>query len=279
MLFSMIIEYPFAINYLMPKEHPMNKSTSQIKPLKIWGSLFLVILSAGTAAYLILKFIPVLVEKNHTPFLSLYLPLWIGFMAFYFALSLVAYRLEGNPFTLAHFTKRYRLGKIQGKDWWWFAALLGTFVIAVGGLGIFGEKLSSLPGLSMPAAFPLDLYPGYPGGLVPGEFMGVSLKGQWWIVGVYFLGWVLNIFGEEFWFRGYMLPRQEAAYGKWAWVSHGLIWALNHIWQVWTLVILLPYAFLWSFIIQGGQKTWIPTIVHGLGNLIPLVLIIVGVVR
>jgi membrane protease YdiL (CAAX protease family) len=219
-----------------------------------------------------------MVERNHTPFLYLYLPWWIGFMTFYFMLSLVAYRLEGNSLSLAHFTKRYRLGKIQGKDWWWFAALLGTFVIALSGLGVFGEKLSSLPGLSMPAVFPPELNPSAPSGLIPGEFMGVSLKGQWWIAGVYFLGWALNIFGEEFWFRGYMLPRQEVAYGKWAWVSHGLIWALNHIWQVWTLVILLPYAFLWSFIIQRGQKTWIPIIVHGLGNLIPLVLIIVGVV-
>lgn len=40
--------------------------------------------------------------------------------------------------------------------------------------------------------------------------MGVRLKGQWWIAVIYFIGWGLNIFGEEFWFRGYMLPRQES---------------------------------------------------------------------
>lgn len=199
-------------------------------------------------------------------------------MALYFFVSLVAYRREGNPLTWDHFRARYRLRPIQGRDWRWFVALLGTFIVAIALLGLFGNKLSSLPGLSMPASFPPELNPSHPDGLKAGEFMGVALKGKWWIAIVYFVGWMLNILGEEFWFRGYMLPRQEAAYGEWAWSVHGLIWALNHLWQLWTLVILLPYSFLWSYIIQKGENTWIPIIVHGLGNLIPLVVIVIGVI-
>jgi membrane protease YdiL (CAAX protease family) len=130
----------------------------------------------------------------------------------------------------------------------------------------------------MPAAFPAELDPSNPEGRVPGEFMRVELKGQWWIAVVYFLGWVLNIFGEEFWFRGFMLPRQEVAYGRWAWSLHGLVWTINHLFQVWTLVILFPYAFLWSYIIQRGKNTWIPIIAHGAANLIPLIVIIIGVI-
>jgi len=249
-----------------------------IKPLNIWWSLILVLLPAGTAALLIHFLIPFIVREHSIPFLYAYLPWWIGFMSLYFVSSFVAYRLEGNPLTLTHFANRYRLRKMRGGDWLWFAALLTTFVIAIAGLAVWGEKLSSLPGLSMPTAFPAELNPSNPAGMVPGEFMGVSLEDQWWIAGVYFIGWMLNIFGEEFWFRGYMLPRQEAAYGKWAWSVHGLIWALNHVWQVWTLVILLPYSFLWSFIIQRGKNTWIPIVIHGLGNLVPLIVIIAGVI-
>jgi membrane protease YdiL (CAAX protease family) len=253
-------------------------NTTNIKPLNIWWSLILVLIPAGTAALLIHFVIPGIIRKHNIPFLYAYLPWWIGLMSLYFVGSLIAYRLEGNPLTLSHFANRFRLRKIQGRDWLWFAALLTTFVIVMAGVALWGKELSSLPGLSMPTEFPAELNPSKPGGMVPGEFMGVSLKGQWWIAVVYFIGWVLNIFGEEFWFRGYILPRQEAAYGKWAWSVHGLIWALNHVWQVWTLVILLPYSFLWSFIIQRGKNTWIPIIIHGLGNLIPLILIIVGVI-
>ena len=51
-------------------------------------------------------------------------------------------------------------------------------------------------------------------GLLPRGFraysMGMPLAGKWWVAVVFFVaGWLLNIFGEEFWFRGYILPRQE----------------------------------------------------------------------
>jgi membrane protease YdiL (CAAX protease family) len=199
-------------------------------------------------------------------------------MLIYFIASFAAYKLEGNVFTLSQFAHRYRLHRIRGREWFWFFALLITFAIALAGLGIWGDELSSLPALSMPAAFPAELDPSNPEGRVPGEFMGVELKSQWWIAVVYFLGWVLNIFGEEFWFRGFMLPRQEVAYGRWAWSLHGLVWTINHLFQVWTLVILFPYAFLWSYIIQRGKNTWIPIIAHGAANLIPLIVIIIGVI-
>jgi len=165
--------------------------------------------------------------------------------------------------------------------WWASESNLGWVIgtiIAIAGLNFLGGTLSSIPLFSMPPEFPPELNPNHPNGLITGEFMGLPLKGQWWLVIVYFIGWVLNIFREEFWFRRYILPRQEVAYGNRAWISHGVIWAANHLFQVWTLVILFPYAFLWSYFIQRGKNTCIPIIVHGLGNFIPLVVIIIGVI-
>jgi membrane protease YdiL (CAAX protease family) len=256
----------------------MNEQPPRVKPLNTWRSLILVGIPAVTSAVLLYFVIPPVVEGSGIPFLYLYLPWWIGFMAMFFVASIVAYRLEGNPVGLSHFARRYRLRAIRGRDWLWLAALMVTLVIALAGIAVFGEKLSSLPGLTMPALFPPEINPSHPSGRVAGEFMGVSLKGRWWIAVVYFVGWVVNILGEEFWFRGYMLPRQEAAYGDRAWILHGALWALQHLWQLWTLVIFLPYSFLWSFIIQRGKNTWIPIIVHGLANLVGLVVIVVGVI-
>lgn len=256
----------------------MKQQVPNVRPLSIWQSLMLVLLPAVPAALLIHLLVPVMVRQYSIPFLFAYLPWWIGFETLFLVAAFVAYRLEGNPPTWAQFACRYRLRRMKGQDWLWFAALLTTFVLVAIGLSVWGKELSSLPGLPVSTAFPAELNPSNPTGMIAGEFMGAPLRGQWWIAALYFIGWVLNIFGEEFWYRGYMLPRQEAAYGKWAWGVHGLIWALHHVWQVWTLVLLLPYSFLWSFIIQRGKNTWIPIVVHGLANLVPLGMIVVGVI-
>lgn len=44
--------------------------------------------------------------------------------------------------------------------------------------------------------------------------MGMPLEVKWWVAVVFVGGWLLNIFGEESWFRGCILPRQELAMGK-----------------------------------------------------------------
>jgi hypothetical protein len=44
----------------------------------------------------------------------------------------------------------------------------------------------------------------------PHDFMGLPLQGQWWVAVYYTLVLVCaNIAGEELWWRGYLLPRQE----------------------------------------------------------------------
>jgi membrane protease YdiL (CAAX protease family) len=46
--------------------------------------------------------------------------------------------------------------------------------------------------------------------------------GRYWILLIWVPYWVLNIMGEEILWRGTMLPRQELAFGKWAWLFHGI---------------------------------------------------------
>jgi membrane protease YdiL (CAAX protease family) len=49
----------------------------------------------------------------------------------------------------------------------------------------------------------------------PKDFMGMPLRGAWWIL-IYYAVLILvcNIGGEELWWRGYVLPRQELAFGR-----------------------------------------------------------------
>ena len=108
--------------------------------------------------------------------------------------------------------------------------------------------------------------------------MGMPLKGNWWIVVVYFIGWFFNIVGEEFWFRGYILPRQELAFGKNAWVVNALMFTLTHIYQPWILIAILPSILLLVYVVQTHKNTWISIIQHGVVNIGVLILLVVGVV-
>jgi len=89
-------------------------------------------------------------------------------------------------------------------------------------------------------------------------------KGRYWLLLVWAPYWVLNILGEEFLWRGVMLPRQEVAFGKNAWLIHGAGWGLFHIAFGWQLMItLIPLIFIQSYIVQRTKNSWIGVIMHG----------------
>ena len=89
-------------------------------------------------------------------------------------------------------------------------------------------------------------------------------KGRYWLLLVWFPYWILNILGEEILWRGVMLPRQEIAFGKNAWVIHGFGWGLFHIAFGWQLLItLIPLIFIQSYIVQKTKNSWIGVIMHG----------------
>ncbi len=88
-------------------------------------------------------------------------------------------------------------------------------------------------------------------------------KGRYWLLLIWLPYWILNILGEEILWRGVMLPRQEIAWGKHAWLFHGLGWGLFHIafgWQM--LITLLPLIFIQSYLVQRTKNSWVGVIMH-----------------
>ena len=55
------------------------------------------------------------------------------------------------------------------------------------------------------------------------DFVGAPLPGNWSVFILYAIILSFNIFGEELWWRGYILPRQELSHGRFTWLIHGLI--------------------------------------------------------
>ena len=88
-------------------------------------------------------------------------------------------------------------------------------------------------------------------------------SGRYWILGVWFPYWILNIMGEEILWRGVILPRQEIVFGEYAWLIHAIGWGIFHIafgWQL--LLILLPVLLIQSYVVQRRRNSWVGVIIH-----------------
>lgn len=145
---------------------------------------------------------------------------------------------------------RLRFRRMGRKEWIWCVAGLAA-VSLLSGLALKGVEL---------VAGQFDHSPPFM------AFEPLS-KGRYWLLLVWLPYWILNIFGEEFLWRGVMLPRQEAALGKYAWLFHGFGWGLFHVafgWQL--LVTLLPLIFIQSLVVQKTQNSWTGVIMHAAMN-------------
>jgi membrane protease YdiL (CAAX protease family) len=88
-----------------------------------------------------------------------------------------------------------------------------------------------------------------------------------WILLAWIPLYVSNILGEELCWRGYLLPRQEVAAGRGAWLLNGVCWCLFHWSFGWQIMLLtLPISLILPAIVQRRQSTWVGIIIHGLFN-------------
>lgn len=200
--------------------------------------------------------------------------------------SLIGLRAEGRPLTRAALRQRFRLHKLDRRAWVW---TLGTLVAAYLLVGLF----TALNGLLLSSGL-LAAPPWIPAFLAPisaqaagGDLFAIyaaafgGLAGNWTALFLYLLLLFFNIVGEEFWWRGYILPRQEAALGGRAWLVHGLLWWAFHAFKWWDLLPLLPVCLLISLLAQRTRNSTPAIIVHAIFNgmaLIPLLLAVSGLI-
>jgi membrane protease YdiL (CAAX protease family) len=249
--------------------------SESIKPISLWKSL---LLFAATSALIFVGVyygIPAL-QSQRLSFLAAYLICFYTPFVLIFLIALVVYWMEGNDLTRAAFAARYRLRGMDGKTWLWTVGLVVFCLLVFVGLSFTGKWLATIPLFAPPEFFPAEINPTKE--MVAGVFMDTPLKGNWWIVLAYLVGWFFNIVGEELLWRGYLLPRQELAYGRHAWLVHGILWALWHVFWKWNLLAILPVALAIPFVVQRTRNTWVGIIAHGTANFIPLIVIVIGVV-
>jgi len=222
--------------------------TEKIKKLGLSAS-FAIYIPAAALMYILTKYlIPYLSDvTGQETILFWFIVGGLGIFTPLILTGLLILRSEGYKSSKSTWVERLRFRKLTRKDILWsIAGLISVGILS----GLIMKGLELLTGK-------FDHSPAFM------SFEPLS-EGRYWLLLVWLPYWILNILGEEFLWRGVMLPRQEAAFGKHAWLIHGFGWGLFHIAFGWQLLItLIPLIFIQSYIVQRAKNSWIGVLMHG----------------
>lgn len=265
---------PALIRPLITKE----QRTLPLPPQKaIWHFLL-----AGLVVRLaIYHFLPFLTDQGLTPF-EAFVVSFIAPLAILFALAFGAVQAEGVPMTTRALAARFRLQRLTWRQLSWIVVgFAAAGVISMLLAPTQGWLLRQFPALQPPASLPPLMNPllqsaQWP--VVVTAWMGSAAVGNWGYAVLALLLFFFNIFGEELYWRGVLLPRQELVHGRTTWLVHGLMWNLFHLpFYPWYLLYGLPITLAVSFVAQKTGNTWTAILLHGVANLTAYALLI-GVV-
>jgi membrane protease YdiL (CAAX protease family) len=256
--------------------------TRALKPLPLSSALLYFGIPALVFVLSVYYLIPYFMGQGHTEFLSYSLALLIP-LVFMLAASLIALRIEGYPVNWESIKQRFRLRRMDKADWIWTGVSLVIMLVSAGIFGVLGQILVTNGIIPLPSKIPTALLDPT---VDPANLMNVfinavgpNVKGNWGLVILMLVLLFFNIIGEEFWWRGLILPRQELTYGTNTWLIHGTLWALFHAFKYWSVIGLLPVCLALSYVAQRRQNTWPGIITHfivnGLG-LIPVIGVVLG---
>ena len=224
------------------------ETKTELKKLGILGS-FAIYIPAALLMYALTKYLIPYLSKvtGQETILFWFIVAGLGVFTPLIITAIMILKFEGYKISKTTWIERLRFRKITAKDLIW--SIVGLILIVVFS-GMIMKALELIIGK-------FDHSP---------AFMSFEplTKGRYWLLIIWLPYWILNILGEEFLWRGIMLPRQEIAFGKYAWLIHGFGWWLFHIAFGWQLLItLIPIIFIQSFIVQKTKNSWNGVIIHG----------------
>jgi membrane protease YdiL (CAAX protease family) len=184
-----------------------------------------------------------------------------------FVLSMIIVRQEEGDLRWSTVKRRLRLntprdpktGETRRRLWLW----LIPFILA---LVVWDLALTSPVSKLWVSIFPFFAEP--PGYSMAAIFESQEilnrLVGAWWFLGLFLVQAIFNtILGEEFLFRGVLLPKMEGVFGKWSWVANGVLFGLYHVHQPWGILdAAISGVFLFTYPSWRFKSTWMGIAVH-----------------
>lgn len=196
-------------------------------------------------------------------------------MAWLFVLSMIVLRREIGTLRWSVIRKRMwyqttrdpKTGEPKLKLLWWAlpAALLNGIVVFT--------ILTPLQDVVLNAFPPLK-----PWVLRGEDLFSPEYVGWWWMLGVMLVSNLFNHFlGEEFLFRGVLLPKMKGVFGKWDWLMNVALFSWYHWDQPWGFLSVIA-----TFLIAGWasgryQCNWIFVIAHGVDGVFLFVMLLLFV--
>ena len=98
--------------------------------------------------------------------------------------------------------------------------------------------------------------------------------GAWWLVAMALVSALFNyVLGEELLFRGVLLPRSQAAFGRHDWLANAVLFACYHLIRPLTVPAILVSTAIWVFPARRYRSIWFALIPHAIEGVFMMVLI------
>lgn len=183
---------------------------------------------------------------------------------FEFVLAIFILRREGQSMNWQALKERLNLRWGNWKKWLLFLVLL-----VVG----FGLTMAISPTTKMtanllppPDWFPASQNPLKPVNSVEDALPGITLKGNYLFLALFLFTGIMNIVGEDTYYRGVLIPKLEGLFGRWAWVAGGLMFTLKHLYVWWRIQETLPLALAGAYIFGPMGSLPLAMLAHFIGN-------------
>ena len=214
-----------------------NQSNAQYSLAKILGIWLLAAVPMGVLGWIVAPALsPDITEDPIGAVVTRVEVLTIGLIWEFVLSMIIVRREEGN---LRWSTIRDRLWLNKPRDprtgqphsllWLWVVPLLVLVALSDVVLAPTLDHLwvSWVPFFAEPAGFGL-------GSALESPEIQAQLVGAWGVLGLFFVNSVFNtILGEEFLFRGVLLPKMGGVFGKWDWLANGVLMGAYHFHQPW----------------------------------------------
>ncbi len=236
-------------------------------PLPLWGA---VVLFGGPAVLMWFathRVIPFLQERLGGPDILCWFVAGGTVFVCLFLGAFVGFRQEKQPVTLAGFTERFRLQEMSSNDVLWsLGVLIACGLVSAIIVVVWTSAANALSFVPEPELSPTFLH------------VEPLTQETLWVLLAWLPLFFFNIAGEELWWRGYILPRQEQSHGRAAWIVHGLGLAVFHMpLGLHLTIIALPVLFGLPYVVQRRGNLWTGFLVHGIFNALGFLLVAFGV--
>jgi len=218
------------------------KQQGDVRPMRFWQSLLLFVipgLYAAFAQYVIFPSIVRLGISEENAYNAAHLTAFLGLIV----ATIIALRREGWALSWATMKERLRLQRMSLAAWKWTLPFLVLYLLSGFVLNVLAQFVYQRLGFWPPDAdIPLTNVP----------YILILL--------------IVNVISEEFWWRGYILPRQELAHGRFAWIVNGLLWSVFHLFKWWAVPFMLLKHWMIPFVAQRTRNTTPAILIHLFSN-------------